>query len=95
MEAKGFKVEREKKIGSGRAIDLEVKAGEKVFAVEIETGHSDAVSNVEKDLAAGAEYVLTVCTSGAAEAKIMKQLTRRGLTDPERVRVVSVGALIG
>jgi len=93
MEAKGFSVEREKMIGGGRAIDLEVKAGDKTFAIEIETGHSDAVSNVEKDLAAGAEYVLTVVTSPLAEAKIREKLVRRKLDDPEKVRVFSVASL--
>jgi len=94
MVQKGFSVEREKKIGGGRAMDLEVKAGNKVFAVEIETGQSDAVSNIEKDLAAGAEYVLTVATSAAAEAKIRKKLVSKGLDDPERVRVLSVSSLL-
>ena len=83
----------EKKLGRGKAIDLEVRARGKRFAVEIETGNSDAVSNVEKDLAAGVEYVLTVVTNSTAVDKIRKRLSDKGLDDPQRVRVVGVSSL--
>ena len=93
MEEKGYSVEREKKIGDGKAIDIEVKTGDKVFAIEIETGRSDAIKNIEKDLAAGAEYVLTIATSAAAEAQIKEKLAKKELEDPEKVRLLSVASL--
>ena len=93
MEEKGYIVEKEKKIGDGKAIDIEVQAGSKTFAIEIETGRSDAIKNIEKDLAAGAAYVLTVATSAAAEAQINETLKKKDLQDPEKVRVLSVASL--
>lgn len=93
MSKKGFQVEQEKKIGNGKAIDIEVRYKNQVFAVEIETGKSDAVENIRKDLDAGMEYVLTVTTNVEAEDKIKKKLQEKELTDPERVRVVSIPSL--
>lgn len=93
MRQKGLTVEKERPIGGGQAMDIAVSSGDRMFAVEIETGNSDAVSNIEKDLAAGAEYVLTVATSGAAQKQIEETLAEKNLSGDDRVRVLSVSSL--
>jgi hypothetical protein len=60
--------------------------GEKRIALEIETGNSDVLGNIEKNLKAGFEEIICVATNKEVEQKIREQL---GVSD-ERVRITSV-----
>ncbi len=73
--------------GTGRVDVLAVKASESI-AVEIETGKSDAVWNVRKNLKSGFGRVLVVATDEAALRTVQRQLARAGLLIPTRVDVV-------
>ena len=66
--------------------DLIVINGEKRIALEIETGNSDVLGNIEKNLKAGFDEIICVATNKEVEQKIREQL---GVSD-ERVRVTSV-----
>ena len=82
--SKGFIVEVEAYI-NGKP-DLIVINGEKRIALEIETGNSDVLGNIEKNLKAGFDEIICVATNKEVEQKIREQL---GVSD-ERVRVTSV-----
>jgi len=69
--------------------DLIVIGGDKRVAVEIETGKSDVVANVEKNLKAGFDEIISVATNDRAEEKIRRELERKNIKD-SRVRVTTV-----
>jgi hypothetical protein len=79
--ARGYHVEieapRPDAIG-GRVDVLATRAGERV-AVEIETGKSDVVENVRRDLRAGYTRVLVIATSERAWVGAVRALARTGL----------------
>ena len=54
---KGYEVTYEYKLPGGKSVDVVAEKGGKRIAVEIETGKSDAVYNVRKDLEAGFDEV--------------------------------------
>ena len=69
--------------------DLIVIGGGKRVAVEIETGKSDAVANVEKNLKAGFDEIISVGTDDRVAEKVRRELGRDGICDG-RVRVTTV-----
>jgi len=85
--AKGLEVAVEEKI-NGRA-DIIVKDGGRTIAVEIETGMSDAIGNIERASKAGVDEIVSVATTRAVEEKIRGQLKHVNIAD-DRVRVTSV-----
>jgi predicted RecB family endonuclease len=76
LERNGFKVRAEAGIGEGKAVDIVGEKNGKRFAVEVETGHSDEVKNVRKDLSAGFDKVLVVPTSKAERERLLRKLYR-------------------
>lgn len=66
--------------------DIILVNDKKRIAVEVETGHSYALENIEKNLKAGFDEVICVATSKEFEQKIREQL---GVGD-KRVRITSV-----
>ena len=69
--------------------DLIVIGGDKRVAVEIETGKSDAVANVEKNLKAGFDEIISVGTDDKVREKVRRELEAKGICDG-RVRVITV-----
>ncbi len=64
------------------------KDGKKI-AIEIETGKSNYVGNVERALAAGFDEVVCMAVNRFVEDKILRRLKAKGVVE-ERVRVVGV-----
>jgi hypothetical protein len=50
LKARGYEVEEEKHIGDGRFTDVVARKDGESMAVEIETGKSDAIHNIDKNL---------------------------------------------
>jgi hypothetical protein len=67
---KGYEVTFEYKIGDGKSVDLVAEKNGKKIAIEIETGKSDAVYNIRKDLEAGFDEVVVFCI----DKKIINQI---------------------
>ena len=61
-------VTEEFKIGRG-AIDLVALKGDEILAIEIETGKSDVVGNIEKCLKVGFEKVVVVAVNSTTLAQ--------------------------
>ncbi|MCZ6653621.1 MAG: hypothetical protein O7D91_11415 [Planctomycetota bacterium] len=58
------------------------------MAIEIETGKSDAVSNVKNCLLSGFEKVIVVATDEQALRKVERDLAQVGLIIPTRIQLL-------
>jgi len=90
LRKRGCKVEFEHPLGDGKAVDLLVDGG---LAIEVETGDSDVVANVEKLLRMNFERILIVCVDEPVKNKVRELVTVRA---PKLVEsVIQVGELPG
>lgn len=87
---KGYKVFIEKRING--AVDVAVKKDNMSIAIEIETGTSDFIKNILRDLKAGYNLVISVATNEIVENKIREQLEKRKLDKIKRIKVTTVRA---
>jgi len=87
---KGFKVFVEKPINGN--VDVAVKKDHYSIAIEIETGESDFIKNILKDLKAGFDLVISVATNEMVENKIREALAVKKLDKIKRVKVTTVRA---
>ena len=83
----GYHVEFEVPRQSGR-VDVVARKDSEKIAIEIETGKSNFIRNVQQDLAAKYDKVLVVATDKLAFGKIEKKLAQTGLLIPQRVELV-------
>lgn len=83
-----FDVRVEKYYVNGRP-DIIVVNGDKKVAIEIETGKSNYVGNIERALEAGFDEVICLAVNRFVEDKILRRLRQNGIED-EKVRVVNV-----
>ena len=72
---------------SGRVDVVAIKEGEKI-AIEIETGKSNVVRNVQQDLIAKFDKVLVVATDKKAFEKVERELAGAGLLIGRRIEIV-------
>ena len=84
----GLDVRVEEYYVNGRP-DIIVRRDGKKVAIEIETGKSNYVGNVERALEAEFDEVICVAVNRFVEGKITLTLREKGIMD-ERVRVVGV-----
>jgi DNA-binding MarR family transcriptional regulator len=82
----GYHVEFEVPRESGRVDIVAKKDGEKI-AIEIETGKSDFIRNVQQDLVAKYNKVFVIATDKSAFEKIEKKLAQAGLLIPGRIKL--------
>lgn len=87
-KSKGFDVSVEE-IVNGRA-DIIVDNKKKRTAIEIETGNSDAISNIKKNLRAGFDNVVTAATNTCVLEKIRGQLRDELLDKDSRISLILV-----
>lgn len=89
LEKEGYKVEKEYPVGEGKTVDLVAeKEGERI-AVEVETGKSDIISNIEKVLTDGFLKILCV-VAGRQVKKEVESKTQEMPIDRNRVQVVTM-----
>ena len=69
--------------------DIIINKKDKKIAIEIETGKSNYVKNVERALAAGFDEVVCMAVNRFVEDKIARALKRNGIDD-NRIRIVGV-----
>lgn len=83
---KGYRVTEEYSIGGGKAVDLVAVNDKERIAIEIETGKSDAVHNIQRALRAGFYKVVCIALNGKVKQKIDEQL--KSIELPESGNVV-------
>ena len=72
---------------SGR-VDVVAKNESEKIAIEIETGKSNFIRNVQQDLAAKYDKILIVATDKSAFGKIERGLAQAGLLIAGRVEII-------
>ena len=87
LVCQGYKVEEEYPIGKGQTVDLAI-IGKKRIAIEIETGKSDAIHNIEKCLNANFD-VISAATNPDTLQKIISELNQLPEPARQRVRVIA------
>jgi hypothetical protein len=87
---KGYKVFIEKKINGN--VDVAVKKDNLAIAIEIETGKSDYIQNIKKDLKAGYSLVVSVAINELVERRIREKLKESKLDKIKRIKVTTVRA---
>jgi len=75
LEENGFQVEKEYPIGGGKTLDLLAKRDGKRIAIEVETGKSDALANIDKDVKEKFDKVIVLTTSEKGRRKLIQQLS--------------------
>lgn len=73
----------------GKAADLVATKGDRKAAIEVETGMSDSLPDVQKCLDAGKDEVIVVVKFAQADRKI-----RAGLADISQVEVIEPPAAL-
>jgi len=89
----GFRVEEEHPIGGGRTVDLVANRNGKRYAIEIETGKSDAAANVRKCIEAGFDLVLSVATNLDTKDAIEQQVAAVS-SQGDKVRVLTAREML-
>jgi hypothetical protein len=92
FRSKGCDVQDELHLEGGKSVDLVVACQKKTIAIEIETGKSEPLANVNKCLEAGYQEVISVATSAHAFTIVQRQLRQARLLDDPRVKVVRASA---
>lgn len=90
LREQGFAVQVEKGLGKGKTVDLEARREDRKIAVEVETGKSDAISNIRKDLEAGYDRVLVICLEEGLKERILGQMQKTDISRKERVLLVNL-----
>ena len=83
----GYKVSVEKKVNG--TPDLIVEKQDKVIAIEIETGKSNAIWNIKKCLRHNFNLVISVATNKKAEEKIRTEIIYNSLDKNPRVKLIN------
>jgi DNA-binding MarR family transcriptional regulator len=73
-KAKGYSVTMEYRLPGGRAVDIVAEKDGKRIAIEIETGKSDSLYNIRKDLEAGFDEVVVVAISQEVANRISAEI---------------------
>jgi len=90
----GYDVEVEKHIGDGRFADIAARNENENIAIEIETGKSDAIYNIRKDIDAGFDRVVSVALNDESQKKIASALNFADVKIPSHVEVENIGSFL-
>ena len=91
LKTQGYEVELEKPLSNGGSVDIVAAKNGKRMAVEVETGKSDALANIEKDLKAGFNEVVSVATNEAVAERIKAIVQKSDMGEDRRLKICSVG----
>ncbi len=91
---KGYKVTLEEPVGNGKSVDLVASKNNYKIAIEIETGRSDILANINKCLSHYYDHIILVATNSKAKDKIHQILKEENLEHHPKIKVEYVQALI-
>ncbi|MFQ6084419.1 MAG: hypothetical protein ACE5KE_06455 [Methanosarcinales archaeon] len=87
---KGFRVTYEYKLGEGKSVDIVADKDRKRIAIEIETGKSDTIYNIRKDLDCGFDKVISIAIKNKIKEKILLELKKSGLDNEKRIKLLAI-----
>jgi len=79
LKSKGFDITFEKPIGEGKSVDVVATKNGKQIAIEVETGRSDILSNLNKCLQAKFDKIIVVAINEKIESKVKSLLENNDL----------------
>ena len=85
LEARGYKVKVEYPIGKGETVDLAIIGKDRKVAIEIETGKSESIGNIQKCLKAGFE-VVSLATNSDELSNMKSALTRLSKLERKKIK---------
>jgi DNA-binding MarR family transcriptional regulator len=94
FKKKGYTVTYEYKIGKGKSVDVMAEKDGRQIAIEIETGKSDYVYNVKKNLDYGFEEIIVAALDRGIKEKILSELNETGLDLDERIKVTKINDIL-
>jgi hypothetical protein len=93
-EERGYTVEIEHQAGNDHFVDLMVKKDGPPIAVEVETGKSDPIGTIRKDIEAGFIQVICVAINFDVYHKIAEELQKAEIDSKEKVIVACIDQFI-
>lgn len=84
-----YEVQEEYKLTSGGVVNLVAKKGNKMTAIEIETGRSDPIYNIRKDLNGEFDRISCLTLDRNLKEKILSQLKTYNI-ESEKIEVESL-----
>lgn len=87
LRNKGFDITFEKPIGEGKTVDVVATKIHKKIAIEVETGRSDILSNINKCLQAKFDKIIVVAINERIESKIKSLLEDNDLHQNPKIIV--------
>jgi DNA-binding MarR family transcriptional regulator len=85
---KGYKVTYEYKLNGGKSIDVVAEKNGRKIAIEIETGRSDVVCNIKKNVKAGFDKIICVCLEDRVKKSIISQLKNMDFEKNKKIVVM-------
>ena len=93
-EERGYAVEIEHQAGNDHYVDLMVKKDGLPTAVEVETGKSDPLGTIRKDIETGFNQVICVAINFNVYHRIAEELQKAALDSKEKVIIVCIDQYI-
>lgn len=90
FKSRGYQVEIEKPIGEGKTVDIVASKNSERIAVEIETGKSDEVENILKNLVRGFTKIIIVPLRGKMKSGISMKLKELLSCESPRVEILTL-----
>jgi len=93
LKKAGYEVETERPLEEGHQTDIAAHKGGRWIAVEVETGESDIVGNIRKNLKVGFDKVICAATSKQTQAKLKRLFDKKAVTLGNRVKLTLASQL--
>jgi hypothetical protein len=93
LKRKGYRVIEEYSIGEGKAVDLVAMRDGKKIAIEIETGKSDAIYNIQKDLRIEFSSIFCLVLDQKLKHKLDEMISNLGL-DIDRLQIMEINRFL-
>jgi len=86
----GYWVTYEYKIGEGKTVDVVAEKDGKKIAIEIDTGKSDMIYNIKKDIDYGFDQIILIPLTKNIKNKIHDQLKEFGFDKVEKIEIINL-----
>ena len=94
FKKKGYEISYEYKIGEGKSVDVFAEKDGNKIAIEVETGKSDYIYNVKKNLDNGFNEIIVAAMDRKTKEKIDICLKEAGMDGEEKVKVVEIAEFL-
>jgi DNA-binding MarR family transcriptional regulator len=91
---RGYDATFEYRIGEGKSVDVVAEKNGKKIAIEIETGKSDYIYNIKKNLEYGFDDIIVAALDKGIKDKILPELKESGLSSDEKIKVTEIADIL-